>query len=234
MSDHHEGTTGATDRSTENLKDAARREYNDARERLSDQANRLKRDGGATIKTVVTDELDRRKAGMGAEIRTLAETLRHASSEQAEKAAGGMGTAPSSLLGQGADVLESLSSGLENHSVEDLTRSVSNYARANPAIFIGGCILAGLAVGRLLTASDQKTTGPASSPYQPGNYGRNARDDASQPPAYQAQQESGYASGQTHAPGAEPPIFGTPNTTVRDPSGASVSTSLQREDDNGL
>lgn len=228
MTNYSHEPTGASTTPTEDLKHAARHEYDDARHRIADQAERLKRDGGATIRTVVTDELDRRKSGVGAEIRTLAETLRHAATEQSRNAESGVGAAPSSLLGQGADVLESLSSGLESHSVSDLTRSVSDYARANPAIFIGGCILAGLAVGRLLTASEHKSGGVQQTPYRP----------AAQPPAYRAQEQPSYAAAQAREPGTEPPIFGTPGTTMRDADGSSIAdtspSSLRREDNNGL
>lgn len=239
-SDEHNYASDAS-RSTEELKDAARHEYDDARQRLSGHAERLKNEGASTIKSVVTNELDRRKAGVGAEFRSLAETLRNASKEQAQKAESGVGAAPSSLLGQGADVLESLSSELEGQSVNELTRSVSTYARANPAIFIGGCILAGLAIGRLLTASEHKLAGSSTSPsnpYRPGQYDDPRRDDDTQPPAYRAQQESVYTTGQTRDPGTEPPVFGTPGSTMRDPSGASVADTspeaVRREDKHGL
>lgn len=240
MTGHEQNRTGETQRATDDLKDAARHEYDDARQRLSGHAERLKTEGASTIKTVVTDELDRRKAGVGAEFRSLAATLRNASKEQAEKAESGVGAAPSALLGQGADVLESLSSELEGQSVSDLTRSVSTYARANPAIFIGGCILAGLAVGRLLTATEHKraaTSTNQSSPYRPGQYDDPRREDT-QPPAYRSQQESAYTQGRARDSGIEPPVFGTPGTTMRDPSGASVADTspeaLRREDKHGL
>lgn len=201
---------------TDELKTAARHEYDDARERISGQADRIRHEGGATIKTAVTDELDRRKAGVGAEIRTLAETLRHAADEQAQKAGSGVGAAPSSLLGHGAGLLEDLSNGLERQSVNDITRSVSDYARNNPAIFIGGCILAGLAVGRLLTASEQR--GNATSSYRPTS---------------SATGTNTYAQAQARQPGAEPPIYGTPQAQPVTPSGIASPMVMRRGDDNG-
>lgn len=174
---------------TTDLGATARHEYHDAKDRLSHQADKLRREGGQNIRSLVTDELDRRRTGFGSEIRNLADTLRHAADEQEEKAETGAGAAPSSLLRQGAGVLESLSDGLENRSVEDLTRSVSDYARANPAIFIGGCVLAGIALGRLVTASgSQSRTYAAPQVREPGVeppiYGTpttTARDEAGRP-----------------------------------------------------
>lgn len=172
---------------------AARHEYQDAKDRLSHQADKLRHEGGQNIRALVTDELDRRRTGFGSEIRNLADTLRHAADEQEDKAETGAGAAPSSLLRQGAGVLESLGDGLEKRSVEDIARSVSDYARANPAIFIGGCVLAGIAVGRLVTASSTRP-----------QYGT-------------------YTAPQTREPGVEPPIYGTPSTTARDASGRPLS-----------
>lgn len=206
---------------TDDLRSAARHEYDDARDRIAGQTDRLRHEGGATIKTAVTDELDRRKAGIGAEIRTLAETLRHAADEQSQKAATGVGAAPSSLLGHGAGLLEDLGAGLEGRSVNDITRSVSDYARNNPALFIGGCILAGLAVGRLLTATEQRGT-PAQTAYRPADQGGLGGD---QPP-YRPQTQ-GYAQAQSRQPGTEPPVFGTPRSPATPP------LATHREGDNG-
>lgn len=142
----------------DNLKDRARREYDDARARLHDRADHLRKDGPSTLKHTITDELDRRKHGFSAELRTLADTLKHAADEQNEKDGDGLGAAPAGLMARSAHIVEDLSDSLESRSVEDLGAAVSDYARANPAIFVGGCVIAGLALGRLLTASSRNAT----------------------------------------------------------------------------
>lgn len=141
-----------TDPSTstqDSLKARAQNEYDDARSRLYEGAQRLKTDAAPTLMNSVTGELERRKDGLSAELRSLAETLRHASDEQSGKDS----IQASGLIGHGAQLVEDLSRGLEGRSVNEIGQSLSGYARGNPAVFIGGCLLAGLAIGRLLTAS---------------------------------------------------------------------------------
>lgn len=146
---------------SDDLKARARHEYDDARGRLHDSAHRLRSEGGATLLNTVTDELERRKSGFAEELRGLSDTLHKASREQTEKDGG---TAPSGLLGYGADLIDDLNSGIEGRSVTEIGNSVAGYARANPALFVGGCLLAGLALGRLLTASTPATPRPSYAP----------------------------------------------------------------------
>jgi len=151
----------------DDLKAKARREYDDAKARIHDGTNRLKTEAAPNLLNVVTDELERRKEGFTAELGTLAQTLRDASAKQNED---GTGASASTLMERGAGLVEDLNSSLENRSINDIGQSVSDYARANPAVFIGGCLLAGLAVGRLLTASAQSVnTTSYSTPPQPYN-----------------------------------------------------------------
>ncbi|WP_128255296.1 hypothetical protein [Falsirhodobacter deserti] len=137
------------DHSTDKLKNRAQHEYQDAKERLHDSSARLRQNASSNLMNAVTSELERRKSGMGDELRTIAKSLRHASEEQESEGV----TAPAGLISKGADLIEDLSEELENRSVDDMGRAVSDYARANPAIFVGGCLIAGLALGRVLTAS---------------------------------------------------------------------------------
>lgn len=134
----------------DDLKATARREYDDAKARIHDGTHRLKTEAAPNLMNVVTDELERRKEGFSAELGTLAKTLRDASTKQNEN---GTGSSASSLMEHGASLIEDLNGGIENRSINEIGENVSNYARQNPAVFIGGCLLAGLAVGRLLTAS---------------------------------------------------------------------------------
>ncbi|MDB6453004.1 hypothetical protein [Falsirhodobacter sp. 20TX0035] len=147
-----------TDPSTstqDSLKARAQNEYDDARTRLHEGAQRLKTEAAPTLMNSVTGELERRKDGLSAELRSLAETLRHASDEQQS---GKDSLQASGLIGHGAQLVEDLSRGLEGRSVNEIGQSLSGYARGNPAVFIGGCLVAGLALGRLLTASSSAAT----------------------------------------------------------------------------
>jgi hypothetical protein len=60
----------------------------------------------------------------------------------------------SRLVQQAADGLESLSRNLVDKDPGDLLNSVRDFGRKNPAAFIGGAVLVGLALGRFARASD--------------------------------------------------------------------------------
>ncbi len=60
----------------------------------------------------------------------------------------------SRLVQQAADGLESLSRSLADKEPGDLLNAVRDFGRKNPAAFIGGAVLVGLAVGRFARASE--------------------------------------------------------------------------------
>jgi len=60
----------------------------------------------------------------------------------------------SRLVQQAADGLESLSRNLADKDPGDLLNAVRDFGRRNPAAFIGGAVLVGLALGRFVRASD--------------------------------------------------------------------------------
>jgi hypothetical protein len=60
----------------------------------------------------------------------------------------------SKLVRQAADGLESLSRNLADKEPGDLLNAVRDFGRKNPAAFIGGAVLVGLALGRFARASE--------------------------------------------------------------------------------
>lgn len=54
-----------------------------------------------------------------------------------------------------ADGLDSLAQALDANSLNDLSREVQDFARRNPALFIGGAALAGFMAGRFLRSSGE-------------------------------------------------------------------------------
>jgi len=58
------------------------------------------------------------------------------------------------LVRQAADGLETLSRNLADKEPEDLLNAVRDFGRRNPAAFIGGAVLVGVALGRFVRASD--------------------------------------------------------------------------------
>lgn len=68
-----------------------------------------------------------------------------------------------------ADGLDSIAQALEANSLGDLSRELQDFARRNPALFIGGAALAGFMAGRFLRSSGEHMTSdyPGSSPETP-------------------------------------------------------------------
>lgn len=60
----------------------------------------------------------------------------------------------SRLVRQAADGLESLSRNLADKEPGDLLNAVRDFGRRNPAAFVGGAVLVGLAIGRFARASE--------------------------------------------------------------------------------
>jgi hypothetical protein len=56
--------------------------------------------------------------------------------------------------------LEGAADSLRERSVDDLIRSLNNFARRQPAAFLGGAVLAGFALSRFLKSSAQPSAGP--------------------------------------------------------------------------
>lgn len=63
----------------------------------------------------------------------------------------------SRLVQQAADGLESLSRNLADKEPGDLLNAVRDFGRRNPAAFIGGAVLVGLALGRFARASEPES-----------------------------------------------------------------------------
>ena len=65
-------------------------------------------------------------------------------------------TMAAQVVRQAANGLESLSRSVSGASFEDVVELVRNFGRSNPAAFIGGAVLAGLALGRFARASGHR------------------------------------------------------------------------------
>lgn len=59
------------------------------------------------------------------------------------------------LIGQAADGLENLSRNLAGKQPEELLDAVRDFGRRHPAAFIGGAVLAGIALGRFVRATEE-------------------------------------------------------------------------------
>jgi len=68
-------------------------------------------------------------------------------------------TMASHVVRQAASGLESLSRSVAGANMQDMVTSVRNFGRANPIAFLGGAMLAGLAIGRFARASGHPEAG---------------------------------------------------------------------------
>jgi len=128
--------------------------------------------------SVVDEQKTNLAAGLGSiagELRRTGENLR---SSGDKNHFAGMGANYGEKI---ADKVEGLSKYLENADLRDLAGDLKNYARRNPAVFIGGAFLLGLAATRFVKSSssavsdrrfenagDIKTVNPPRASMQPG------------------------------------------------------------------
>jgi hypothetical protein len=95
---------------------------------------------------------DREKEVVGEHLQEFARAVRHAGDELGRRDQ----TMGSQLVREAASGLESLSRSVSGSSIRDMLGSVREFGRANPAAFIGGAVLAGLALGRFARASGSR------------------------------------------------------------------------------
>jgi hypothetical protein len=89
------------------------------------------------------------KAAINDHLQSFAGAIRRASDELGE----GDNTMASQLVRQAADGLESLSRSVSGASLQDMVHSVREFGRSHPGAFIGGAVLAGIALGRFARSS---------------------------------------------------------------------------------
>lgn len=155
------------------LADAARREVEDARDRLSAAAGRVRHEAlsaGSAMSALVQDALDRRGSDLGDGLQHMADTMRG----MAGTADGG----PPRMVRQAVDVIDDLSQRLLHRSARDMPGKVARFGQDNPATFMAACLVAGVVTGRLLIAQS-RNTGPAAGRH--GRSGAASRDGDGQP-----------------------------------------------------
>lgn len=131
--------------------------------RRTDQAKQLVGQAGQALKAEaqsfasVAQERVRAEAQKGAQAsaKTLGD-FANAVRRAGDELAGSDQSPASRLVQQAADGLERFSRSLVDKEPGDLLNAVRDFGRKNPAAFIGGAVLVGLAVGRFARASDAK------------------------------------------------------------------------------
>ena len=82
----------------------------------------------------------------------FASALRHASSDLDEQGQ----SVVSGFVRQAADGLEHFSGAMRRNDVDDLVGSIEDFARRQPAVFIGSAVLAGFGIARFMKSSSER------------------------------------------------------------------------------
>lgn len=161
MSTTSTNSGGGADPRREMEDDAAR-----ARERLERERASAERVGAEARESVreaadeAAHEARRRAREMGEEgkgfaaegMRDFSEAISAAGRTLSERDQG----LAASFASQAADGLASIARSVEGRSPEDLMRSTTAFARRNPAAFLAGATLLGVALGRFATATEER------------------------------------------------------------------------------
>lgn len=139
----------------EALKSTVQSDIEAAKARVADVADDVKqsaRHAAATAKDEVIGGADRQKDAGASHIDEFASAVRAAADDlgRNDKSIGAQ------FLGEAAGGLESISSSLREKSVGEIVDTVSRFGRSNPTAFLGGALLAGIALGRFAKASGER------------------------------------------------------------------------------
>lgn len=119
------------------------------------QAGQALKQEAQSFATVAQDkartEAQRRTETATRTLGDFANAIRRAGDELAER-----DQSPAArMIGQAADGLENLSRNLAGKQPEELLDAVRDFGRRHPAAFIGGAVLAGIALGRFVRATEE-------------------------------------------------------------------------------
>jgi hypothetical protein len=131
--------------------DEAKRKLEGAAETVKADVAAAKDDVAARAKSVA----ERRKETGAGHLDAFADAVRKAADELGEQDE----SAAAQFVREAAGGLESLSVSLREKSVGDLVDSVSRFGRSNPTAFLGGALLAGVALGRFAQSSGKRSHG---------------------------------------------------------------------------
>ena len=136
------------------LKDAANREATSARDE-AERAGRTLKDEAARFasgaKEKAFESVEDGKAMAASSLNDFTAAIRKASDELGERDQ----SMAANLVREAASGLESVSNSIEGKSVQEIARSVANFARRQPTAFFVGAALAGVALGRFARASGE-------------------------------------------------------------------------------
>ena len=149
-------------------KDNLEKEAHSASEKLHEASDSLKsgaRQAADEAQRTANAYAEQGRAAAAGGISDFASAIRRASDELGQRDQ----DLAARLVSQAASSLEDIANTVSHTSVDDVMHSMKGFARRNPAVFVGGAVLAGLAVGRFLRASNERQPTralPAQAPQQ--------------------------------------------------------------------
>ncbi len=133
------------------------------------QASRKLSEMTRSLKDEAQRMVDEQKDWAAAEI----ETVSNAIHEAARKLQDGQIDFIAEYVDSAAERLEAISKYLEAHDVGEMLEGVTDVVRRHPMAFIGGFLLAGIALGRFVKAGDPPPVPTPPAPRGEGQRGRN-------------------------------------------------------------
>lgn len=139
---------------TAQVRDAMAREASSARDEaqkanntVADEASRF----ASSAREKAYEGVESSKAYAASSLNDFTAAIKKASDELGERDQ----SMAANLVREAASGLEQVSDAIEGKSVQELTRSVAGFARRQPAAFLIGAALAGVAIGRFAKASSE-------------------------------------------------------------------------------
>lgn len=121
-------------------------------ERASQIADAARRVGG-DVRQEMGREVDRRSTMAGEQVAGAARDMRHIAGSLRDEGREG----PARLIDAAAERADRLAGYLERADADTMMSDVRSMARRSPALLVGGAVILGLAVGRLVMSADMDT-----------------------------------------------------------------------------
>jgi hypothetical protein len=139
---------------TETAVDKAQEIAGTAQQKVSETAAAAKEQAARTATRVgeqAKNTVDARMSDVAQELGSVADAVRQTTQE-----VGGENQTIAHYGDRIAQQIEGVSSYLDEHSIDDVLNDVQNFARRQPAVFLGGAFMLGIMVGRFLRSSESR------------------------------------------------------------------------------
>jgi hypothetical protein len=154
-----------TNMETRDLKTEAATKTETAIDKAQDAATQAKDKAGETV-TAAKEQVKRTAAQVGDQAKTTVDSRLGEVAQELDNVAGkvrqtsyNVGDGNDTVVRYGeriAEQIEGVSSYLDEHGVEEILTDIQDFARRQPAVFLGGAFMLGLVVGRFLRSSGDR------------------------------------------------------------------------------